>query len=743
MSPSRFKKSLVSTAVIAAVSMTGYVSAEIEEIQVTARKRAESLQKVPMSVTASNSAELQAAMMTTMEDLERMTPNVTLTETSGLQGGSVAVFIRGIGNDPGFSQGVGIYVDDVYMNRAAGSLLDVYDVSRIEILKGPQGNLYGRNTIGGAIKYITNEPTDELTGGVEVRVGSFNALQVKGHVSGPIIGDTLLGSFGALSNNRDGIQTNTVNGDDYWDKEVAAYRGSLVWNATDSLRIKLAADYNQDDSSPHLANRSGVNLGYLGLLSGYISNIGFSANDTSLPADVDDVSTTEHDIMRQFLIESTTLSLTAEWDINDNWALKSVTAQRDTDHDQPFDFDGSAQQFIHTFNKRTFEDFSQEFQLTYASDNLNAVMGAYYLDGETYYSLNQTTQYARLLGGTRQFKDTTRDDRTDKSMSVYGSVDWSVNDSWQVSLGGRYTQDRKEETQEADVTTLNYFAGGTVSVAPEDTYAKEDWSEFSPSARVTYFANDDMMFYAGFSSGFKSGGFQRQSGLSTVYQPEIVDSYTLGMKTSWLDGNLRLNGEAFLNDYQDKQLATVALVDGELGEKVGNVGALETSGFELELTWQPQIEGLALGLNVGYLDVDIEEFSSFDTEGNPVNLASTTALGFSPDWTVQSRAAYEFPVAQWGNVMVGTDVSYRSKSYTNSPIDLTNAAAAAAQVQDEHAIWNAVVAFQSSDEKWRVALEGKNLEDKRVIVNSYDLTLFQTAGYNMPRTVTLSVGYEF
>lgn len=789
MSQSRFKQSLVSAAVIAAIGMTGYASAEIEEIQVTARKRAESLQKVPMAVSASNSAELKAAMMTTMEDLERMTPNVTLTETSGLQGGSVAVFIRGIGNDPGFSQGVGIYVDDVYMNRAAGSLLDVYDVSRIEILKGPQGNLYGRNTIGGAIKYITNEPSDELTGGVEVRVGSFNALQVKGHVSGPIVGDTLLGSFGALSNNRDGIQTNTVNGDDYWDKEVAAYRGSLVWNATDDLRIKLAADYNQDDSAPHLANRSGADAGYLGQIGFFITGATYfnggtglesAPNDASIAADVDDVSTTEHDIMDQFLIESTTLSLTAEWNINDNWALKSVTAQRDTDHDQPFDFDGSAQQFIHTFNKRTFEDFSQEFQLTYASDNLNAVMGVYYLDGETYYSLNQTTQYARLLATSEQFKDTTRDDRTDKSQSIYGSVDWSINDSWQVSLGGRYTQDEKEETQEADVTLTRYalalvntgvygtvptvirpglegaaadnanfvdwatpFTTALTQVTEEDTYAKDKWSEFSPSARVTYFANDDMMFYAGFSSGFKSGGFQRQSGLSTAFQPEIVDSYTLGMKTSWLDGNLRLNGEAFLNDYQDKQLATVALVDGELGETVGNVGALETSGFELELSWQPQIEGLALGLNVGYLDVDIEEFASFDDENNAINLANTTALGFSPDWTVQSRAAYEFPVAQWGNVMVGTDLSYRSKSYTNSPIDLTNTAAAAAQVQDEHAIWNAVVAFQSSDEKWRVALEGKNLEDKRVIVNSYDLTLFQTAGYNMPRTVTLSVGYEF
>ncbi len=155
-----FNRSLMSVAVVAAIGVSDYASAQLEEVVVTARKRSESLQDVPMAVSAFNSAQLQDAQVTGMEDLQRMTPNITLTETGGLQAGSIAVFVRGIGNDPQFDQGVGIYVDDVYYNRATGSLLEVYDVERIEVLKGPQGNLYGRNTIGGAIKYISREPSE-------------------------------------------------------------------------------------------------------------------------------------------------------------------------------------------------------------------------------------------------------------------------------------------------------------------------------------------------------------------------------------------------------------------------------------------------------------------------------------------------------------------------------------------------------------------------------------------------------
>lgn len=782
------KSSIIALAVASALGVSDFAAAQLEEVVVTARKRAESLQDVPMAVSAFNASQLQDAQIDNIVDLERMSPNVTLTETSGLNAGSIAVFMRGIGNDPGFDQGVGIYVDDIYINRATGALLDVYDVERIEVLKGPQGNLYGRNTIGGAIKYVSKNPGDELLADAEIKAGDFDLVKVKANISGPLIDNTLYGSFGLMYMTRDGIQENTLDGGDYWDADKQAYQGSLVWHATDNVQVKLAADYTLDDSSPRLPNRVGVDPAMLAGIDFVISGANLflgpgtglvsTPNDASLSTDVDSVSTEYLDGFDEFEIESTTLALTVDWDINDAWSFKSVTASRSMDNVMPMDFDGSEQQFITTTNYREADDVSQEFQFNYSGDSVQAVMGLYYLDGSQD-SPGITYQYPRLRAIQTHTKDTYKDTRDLESMSAYASVDWDFAEDWQLSLGGRYTQDEKTESQRATLTQGFFaFAGlagfppaAIVSVAPgqeanamqsplfaywasqfvppafnsefvelvspEDTDANEKWTEFSPSAKLTWFAGDDLMVYAGFASGFKSGGFQRTGGIATAYDPETVDTYSLGLKSTWLDGALRLNGELFFNDYTDKQLSTIVLAGGQLAETVGNVGELESSGVELELTWLPPVDGLVLGMNVGYLDTDIKSYKS--GEGD---LADTTAIGFSPDWTVQGRVSYEFDLAETGTVTLGTDVSYRTESYTNSPIDLSSNFAES-QIQEEHAIWNAVAAFRSADQHWRVALEGKNLEDKRVLTNSFVVGPFATGGYNMPRTWAVSLGYEF
>ena len=595
-----------------------------------------------------------------------------------------------------------------------------------------------------------------------------------------------MGNFGALYRERDAWQDNQFDGEEFWDQDVSAFRGALLWRVTDSLDVKFAADYNKDDSAPRVPNRSGVDVATMQQLDFVTNGASFflapgtglldSPNDVSLPDDEDDVNTEQSDLLNQYEIESYTLAMTVRWDFSDNWSLKSVTAQRNTDHTQPFDFDGSDQTFIYTINDREFEDFSQELQLNYEGESIKAVMGLYYLDGDAdITSAQPTLQTPRLLGVRTQWKDTTRDDRTLESKSAYASVDWDITDQWQLSVGGRYTEDEKENQVEATVTEELYalalamtpVAPGPVPLAirpgmesvaaaqpnfvgwatpyteaitityPEPLDAKDDWNEFSPSARLTWFAADDLMFYGGFSSGFKSGGFNTSTSNNASYDPETVDTYTVGMKSTWLDGTLRVNTEAFFNDYQDKQLATIGLVNGELEQFVDNVGELETSGAEVEMTWLTPLDGLVFGLNVGYLDVDVKEYAT--AEGD---LSDTTAIGFSPEWTAQSRLSYEFDLSDWGSMTVAADVSYRDESYTNSPIDLTSPAAEN-QIQDDHYIYNALVAFRSADQRWRVAVEGKNLSDERVITNTFDLTLFQTAGYNAPRTWAVSVGYEF
>ena len=446
----------------------------IEEVVVTARKRAESAQDVPAAVSAFNSAELQDRGIDDITEVARLTPNITINETNGLIAGAIQIFIRGIGNDPGFDQGVGIYVDDVYLNRTSGALLDVYDVDRIEVLKGPQGHLYGRNTIGGAVKYISRVPDNETRAFVEGKIGTDALRKLRAGVSGAIAEDRLFGSVAISVADMDGWQTNTFDGSEFASVDHMAVRASLVWQAADNLSFKLVADHFSDDSDPYVPTRIAVNqagpagLGtFNALLSTanlFVPGAAFLAPgqtlDTSLPADVDDVNTAfvGSNGFDAFEIESRGIALTADWDINDTWSLKSVTSSRWLDNNMPFDFDGTDQVFINTLQRREQRDVSQELQFNYTSDNLNMVFGAYYLDGEfENRALTSQTPFLRLLSS--HVKNTQQDDRGLTSTSLYANVDWDINDQWQLSIGGRYTKDEKDIDQIATVTLTQHVAG--------------------------------------------------------------------------------------------------------------------------------------------------------------------------------------------------------------------------------------------------------------------------------------------
>jgi iron complex outermembrane receptor protein len=762
-------------------------SAVLEEVVVTARKRSEDLQDVPMAVSAFSSEELQTFSIDEITEVGRMTPNLIMNETSGLVGGAISVFMRGIGNDQGLEQGVGMYVDDVYLNRTSGSILEVFDVERIEVLKGPQGHLYGRNTIGGAIKYITREPGDELEGNFEVKAGSDEYFRIKGRTSGPLVDNTLYGDIAFSYKERDGYQDNSFAGsDDPWDAETGAVRGTLMWTPTDTLKIKLAADYSKDSSLPPIPGRIALDEGALiginavtttaNLLFGPGTAVLDTPNDTSFPNDEDDVSSGFVDGYDEYEIEQFNVAATVLWDLSDQWQLKSVTALRHMENTQPFDFDGSEQVWINTLRKNLeSDDNSQELQLNFSGESIQAVMGLYYLDGDRSVDNDTTLQTVRLRAVQFNEKTYTRDDRPNKSYSAYGNVDWDFAENWQLSLGGRYTRDEKDIDQKASVTQGFYalaltpvipglplaikpgqeeiveaspLFGGWLNprylefTVPEDAKNDDDWDEFTPSARLRYDLNDDSMVYAGVSTGFKSGGFNNSGGNVTAYDPETVTTYSLGYKSTLLDNTLRLNTEFFYNDYKDKQLATIVLEGSDLTRLTSNVGKVTQWGGEFEMTWLTPLEGLLLNFNVGYLDSDVDEFKSFDNDGNKIDLADTTELGYSPEWTGQVRATYDFSLGRVGGLTASTDVSYQDDMYTNSPIDTTNPIKTAQQA-DAYYLWNASLAWRSNDEAWRVAVEGKNLNDEREIVNSFDIGIVASAGYNPPRTWAVSVGYSF
>ena len=782
----------------------------IEEVVVTARKRAESMQDVPMAVSAFNTQQLQDAQVNNITDLQKMTPNITVNETSGLLSGNVQVFIRGIGNDPGFDQGVGIYVDDVYLNRTSGALLEVYDVARIEVLKGPQGNLYGRNTIGGAIKYVSREPGDEFEAGLEAKVGSDELVKIKGNISGPLVDGRLFGGIGFLAQERDGYQTNRFDGSEWADADSWAARGTLLWQATDALSVKLVADYNKDESRGGIPNRVAIDEAFIIAISDRITGandiygpgtaILDTASDISMPVDEDDVNTAH--LFPGFNvaeIETKSLAGTVTWDINDAWTLKSVTAYRELDNPRAFDFDGSDQFFIeNTFPELESEEFSQELQLNFSGDTVNAVMGLYYLDG-SFSAASEIDTSTRLRFYSDHKSATYRDDRDLESISAYANVEWNFAENWQLSIGGRYTEDEKdqdirafaeetfypfaftiapgvdilgigegsEELVESHPQFVTWFPNDlaqslidsgvptdppltsslitrvTTTTYPVDLVANGKWDDFSPSVKLTHHLGDDTMVYGGFASGFKSGGFASDGSLALPYEPEIVDSYSLGLKTTLLEGSLRLNAELFYNDYEDKQLSTIEVSeDGEIRNTIDNVGSVESFGGEVEILWLPPVDGLTVNLNVGYLDSEVDEYLEANEEGEIVDVSDDRELGFAPEWTAQGRISYEFGIGNAGTLLISGDVAYRDEMYTDSPIDTTDEFRTQA-LSDSLTTYNALVAFTTEDQKWRVALEGKNLSDERELVNTFTLINYMLGGYNRERTWALSVAYTY
>lgn len=819
------KMNKLTTAILSAV-LAGTVTADINaqeqqqetdvdkdkeqfgHIIVTTRKRAESLQDVPAAVSAFGADELEQMGISNLSEIQNITPNVTISETKGLNPGTIQVFIRGIGNDPGFDQGVGIYVDDVYLNRTAGALLDVYDIERIEVLKGPQGHLYGRNTIGGALKYVSRDPDGETRGNFEVKTGSDNLLKVRAGISGPLSEDGIFGGISVSSTSRDGYQNNVYDGSEFAGEDKLSARATLLYEPDDEFSIKFVADYHNDDSAPHVPRRIAINEEGLGtfqllltLANNFIPGSAYLAPgesiDMSMDPEIDNVNTEFVDGFNQFEIESTNMAVTAEWALNDNWSLKFVSALRSLENVQPYDFDGSHQTFIHTINYRDQEDTSQELQFNYTSDDVNGVIGLYYLDGDRS-SVNSTTQTPLLRLLSSHVKDTTSENQFLTSTSVYGNFEWDISDDLKFSLGGRWTRDEKEIDFESDVTYTHHVAAfstftgpqapmplnpafaetwsqmpfftyflphfsavdgsflgmgntETVEMYEEDKIGSASWSKFTPNATLSYKVDADTLLYAGITSGFKSGGFNVRGSAyeAPQFNPETVETLSLGFKSKFNDGTVLVNGEVFHNSYTEKQFATIALDDaGQLVQTTDNVGEVSSTGFELESMFMfPEVEGLSLNLNIGFLDNQIDKFieQQETTPGSGefvgVNVADRYELGFAPEWSAQGYLQYIQYIDE-GDITYAIGAAYRGDSWTSSPIDITNDFAKQ-QFAESHTIFNSSLTYHSADGNWRVRLEGKNLTDERILVHSFNVSNVTLGGYTRGRTWELTFGYNF
>ncbi|MEI9983471.1 MAG: TonB-dependent receptor [Aliidongia sp.] len=701
----------------------------VEEITVTAQRRAETQQKVPIAVTAFTERDLANHTTDDLSGLQGAVPNMELVQGRG-SATAANITIRGIGQPdplPTFDPGVGVYVDDVYIARVQGALFDVYDTSQIEVLRGPQGTLYGKNTIGGAVKITTTEPSFTPTGYAQIGLGDYGQVNAKAGFSDAIVPGELAASAAFFDSQHDGYVTDTVTGQKYNDKDTKAGRVSLLWTPNPDLTVHVNVDETVDRPMPNL----GRSESFL-----YQEDLGTGAVKILQLAPTTRFNyTTQQSISSSFgnlnALDNTGIGITTDYRINENLTFKSISAFRDLSSRQDLDIDGSRFELGDAYVGVGENQTSQEFQINYDTAQFNLV-GGFFFEHEHVKTdqLANANDFLTLFGLPLTTLRTREDDTEDDSYAGFVNGTYHITAPLSINGGLRYGIESKDYT---DATAL-YIAGAPSGVLPQQTL-HATWYNLAPRFAVQYQLSDDAMSYASVSRGFKSGGFNgraEEPGDLQPYAPEKVWTYELGAKTDWFEHRLRLNGDVFYNDYTDFQ-ARVASGNGlSAAFPVLNAASANTKGAELEATAVP-VKALELAATVGYLDAQYEQFT------DPDPTAVHDRMAFSPHWTGRLSQAYTFDLQNAGSLRISADENYRSKTW----LSVDNEAGLS---QDRFWLLNARAAWESEDADWTAAFAILNIADviyKTDAQNFTSLANIQTAYYGAPRTFSFTVGYHF
>ncbi len=729
------------------------ISNVLEEVVVTARRREESLQRTPVAVTVFSAQALETLSVSDIRDIAGFTPNVEFTpgNITGNSGGHI--FIRGIGQydfltttDPG----VGVYVDGVYLGRTQGGLLDLLDFERIEVLRGPQGTLFGKNTIGGAVNIVSARPSGEFGGMAELTVGQFNRIDGRFSAEFPMVENKLSGRVSVLSKNRDGYGK-SVDFDtgeelnELGDESTLSARGVLRWTPNEDLDVLLSIDGTRtreedavqsmvefivpDPADPaslvNLYNFIAVPIFGVPPFDGrYIPDKPFINFETGPKSFAGAASRSD--------LDNWGVSATVDWDLGEK-ILKSVTAYRDLETHTGVG-DTTPAEIIHQRDDLQQDQFSQEIQLSGLSfDNkLNWVAGGiYYLEHANNHTM--AAQFPALnpifamLGIPLELgRDDMHENKT-KSVAIYAQGTYVLSERLSLTLGGRNTHEKKEYTP-----TFRTLSGATI--VPRQTL-EESWDAFTPKFGMEFQVNDDVLAYLSVARGFRSGGFNGRA-LNTAslapFDPEFVWTYELGLKSRWADDRLQLNAASFYNDYTDIQLLLVNATPAGFEVTTENAASAEVSGFEIEILARPAV-GLDLSAAVGYMDSEIK--------GPPLGsgIADGARLMETPEWSMAFGAQYRMPVQDIGYFTLRADYLYRSEVFH----DVKNTPSIA---QEGFGLVNVRLTFERMNSGWQLALFGTNLTDERYMttgIEALGFANFAAAQWGRPREWGLSLKYSF
>ncbi|MGR4896169.1 TonB-dependent receptor [Stenotrophomonas sp. LARHCG68] len=699
----------------------GASATNLDTIMVTARKREETLQEVPVAVTAFTSEALDKLNVQDIGDLDAQVPNLTIYAARGASS-TVTAYIRGVGqSDPtwGADPGVGIYLDDVYIARPQGALLDVFDVSRIEVLRGPQGTLYGKNTIGGAIKYVSRGLPTTTEGFAQVTVGNYNQRDAKAAIGGPLGGPDsgLRGRIAVASMNRDGFGENTYNGQPVSDKQVNAARLNLGAYAGDDFDVQFALDWIDDQSGMRGSK--------------------MLARNPFSPAypPMDDRYDIRSGMPNVNSVETKGASATVNWRPNEDWALKYVVAKRESDSHSNIDFDTTPVKLADVGGFYEDNQVSNELQANYdGGGRVRGVVGLYQFSGEAGGQIRNN--FFNL-----QFGDTRGKVLTD-SVALYADWTFDLTSRLKLDVGARYTDEDKR------AIVLNRFYADATFTRPIAVAADFDkttnFKNVSPKVSLDYQITPDIMVYGLATRGFKSGGYNIRANAVAVprsaepFDDETVDSYEIGSKMAFLDQRLFLNLSAFHNKYKDIQLSVFTGIDTN-GDGVNdaffgdftNAGKGTVNGLEVEYQYLPTQNWLITG-NLAWLDTRYDEYMD-----RGVNVADQMKFTNAPEFSGAVNVEYRTGLANGGNLSARVGYSYQSEVWPTT--DLSPVIR-----QDGYGLVNAGVIWKLND-AWTFSLQGTNLADKEYRTTGYNIPAVGTliGFYGPPRQYSLSVRYDF
>lgn len=730
---------------------------QIEEVTVTASRRSESMQQVPIAVTALTGTALQERRVQTVMDVAYQVPNLQIKTGAGAV--NPTIFIRGIGfNDfnANATGAVGVYVDDVYMGSPAGQLFQFFDLERVEVLRGPQGTLYGRNTTGGAINVYGRRPGEVWEGQASLTYGRFNEVALEAGVGGPIVEDKLGIRLAAVMNNRDGTTLNRLTGEMINDVDNWAARAIIVYTPTADLDVTLNVNGGQNRADArHFQQR-----GMLPVAAEYADASGLCApayfgtaycTDAFGYADTDgDPFAGDYNLDGGEPVDVFGVSGTVKWDMS-SVSLTSITAYNETDRATLEDTDSGPTSLAHGSYAANYWQVSQEVRLaSQTGSRLNWIVGGYYyrdkVESDSYFDLLR--EIRPLFMSDENPTGLSPDDfvllaryqyeQKVRTAAVFGQFDYDATDALVLHLGLRYTDEKRSIDYQTtlDESVLDGLAF-SVPTDPRFPYVKTtSFSDLSGSIGADYRITDSAMLYAKVSKGVKSGGFA--GGLAfqieevEPFDDEKLIAYEVGLKSDLFDRRARLNMAAFYYDYSDLQVFTLVNRGGVPVQALTNASDARVYGMEAELQAKP-LQGLDVSLGLGLLS---SKYRNFVTDAGQDY--SDNRLPAAPRLTFNGAATYEQPVGDMGSIIFGTDFSYQSKIY----LETSNLERLS---QEGYWLVNGRIGFRNENDTWELSLWAKNLFGKRYLIDVFDVSDFgfDQLNYADPGTYGVTLHLNF